>query len=306
MFRIWKPVMPQKQGNVVRPARRRTFVPSSFLAIRTEQGQDRIIEVNHSETTAKRVFETLLPGTMDYRSRQSHGECDFELRYDNGTTAAVEVTALVDQRHAQTLAAIRSKKKGGSCITATKCKKNWFICPAEHARIEKIRESADDYLSRVEEARIEKFSCVRDWDIKCIQELCRDLKVTNGWVIPTNATPTIRIVSPIGGSGGVGPGIAIEAGEQQAWKKDNRKKLGAARATETHLVVHIDAQSGLPWLALVDFEPSPALPNLPEELTHLWLLGHEEEPNQYVVWHASTREPWSSLRIRETLIKRCF
>lgn len=251
--------------------------------------------MDHAETVAKRVLERILPGTMEYQVVQSHGEIDFELRYHNRrTTAAVEVTASVDQTQAQTMAAIRDEKKGGSSIPATKCEKSWVIFPAKNARIDKIRASADGYLSRL--GGIEKFFWVRDGHRQGVHEICHDLSVISGWVIPTHESPTIRIACPIGG-GAVGPSLAIEAGEREAWKPDNRKKLGAAKTGEHHLVVHIDALNGLPWVALTDFEPPPVLPNLPEEVSDLWLVGQKQEANEFVVWNASTTKHWSSLRL---------
>jgi len=118
----------------------------------------------------------------------------------------------------------------------------------------------------------------------------------SGSVISTGTSPRIFIASPLGG-GAVGPSIAIQAVEKEAWKQDNRKNLGAAKTAEHHLVVYIDVMNGLPWVALTDFEPPSTLPNLPEEITCIWLVGHGEEENQFVVWHAKAQEPWRSLRI---------
>ncbi len=256
-------------------------------------------EMNHAEAVAKLVLESVIPGTMIYHLEQSHGECDFELRYRSGATAAVEVTASADQEQLQTIAAIRAEKKGGSSLRATKCEKSWLIFPAKGARIDKIRAAADERLSRLEKRGIDKFSCVRNWNQECVQDICRDLNVTSGSVIPTLAAPTIRIAFPSGG-GAVGANIAIDAAEKEAWKQDNRKKLGAARTSERHLVVYIDPMNGLPWVALTDFEPPFAFPNLPEEITHMWLVGHAEEKNTFVAWRASTHESWNILRLSTT------
>jgi hypothetical protein len=209
------------------------------------------------------------------------------------------VTASADQEQRQTIAAIRDEKKGGSSLRATKCEKSWLIFPAKGARIDKIRAAADAHLSRLEKEGIDKFSCVRDWRQASVQDVCRDLNVASGSVIPTAATPTIRIALPSAG-GAVGASVAIKAGEKEAWKQDNRKKLGAARTSERHLVVYIDPINGLPWVALADFEPPSALPNLPEEITHIWLVGHAEEKDKFLAWRASTHESWSSLRLSTT------
>ena len=251
--------------------------------------------MDHAETVAKRVLEVILPGLMEFQPLQSHGECDFVLRYHSGTVAAVEVTSSIDQIQAETIAAIRSRKKGGSSIRATKCKKSWLIFPANGANIDKIRGTADEYLFRLEQSGIETFSWVSDRN-QCVREICHDLKIVSGSVISTGVSGMMRIAFPVGG-GAVGPTIAIEAGEREAWKPDNRKKLGAARTDEHHLVVYIDTLNGLPWIALTGFEPLSTLPNLPEEITWIWLVSHGEKANEFVVWHASIKEPWRSTRV---------
>ena len=81
--------------------------------------------MNYPEVISKRVLEAILPGaTLEDQSAQSHGEYDFDLLYSDGTIAAVEVTAAVDEALAETIAAVRSKKKGGSVIKATACRKS--------------------------------------------------------------------------------------------------------------------------------------------------------------------------------------
>jgi len=252
--------------------------------------------MDHAEIVAKRVLEGVLPGTMEYQPEQSDGEYDFELRYHSGAKAAVEVTASVDRTQAETIAAIRSKRNA-PFIHATKCEKSWVIFPAKGAKIKRIREAADEYLSRLEQVGEEKFSWVRDFERESVQDIYRDLGITSGSVISAGSSPTIRIALP-GGGGAVGPSIAVDAGVVEAWKPDNRKKLGAAMTAEHHLVVYIDAMNGLPWIALTDFEPPSAVPNLPAEVTHLWLIGHGRGENEFIVWYAPADESWSSLRVR--------
>jgi hypothetical protein len=147
----------------------------------------------------------------------------------------------------------------------------------------------------MEQAGIETFFWVSDRD-QCVQDICRDLKIVSGSVISTGVSGTIRIASPVGG-GAVGPTIATEAGEREAWKPDDRKKFGAARTDEHHLVVYIDTLNGLPWIALTGFEPPFTLPNLPEEITWIWLVSHGEKGNEFVVWNASVKEPWRSTKV---------
>jgi hypothetical protein len=108
--------------------------------------------MNHAERVAKLVLERIVPGTLEYQPQQSHGECDFALRYHDGTTGVVEVTASVDQIQIETIVATRNTKKGGPVIPASKCKESWLLFPAKGARIDEIRKAADEYLSKLERA----------------------------------------------------------------------------------------------------------------------------------------------------------
>lgn len=251
--------------------------------------------MNYSEAIAKRVLEAILPGAnLEYQPVQSNGEYDFNLRYDDGSFAAVEVTAAVDKTLTETIAAVRSKKKGGSAIKATACKKSWLIFPGKGASINTIRADADCCLAKLEQDGIDRFFCVSN--SPSVQEICCRLQITGGGVISSETEPTIQIAFPIGG-GAVGPSLAIEAGEREAWKEDNRKKLGTAKTTERHLVVYFDAGNGLPWTALTSFEPPKTLPKIPTEITNLWLIGHSENKDEFVAWYASTNEAWHSTKV---------
>jgi hypothetical protein len=252
--------------------------------------------MDYSETISKRVLETILTGaTLKYRLTQSHGEYDFELNYRDGSEAAVEVTAVVDEVLAQTIGAIRSKRKGGPLIRAAICKKSWMIFPANGASINNIRANADQQLAKLEQEGVDRFFCVRR-DFPSIQEVCCQLQITGGGVVHSGKQASIRIASPIGG-GAVGASLAIEAGEREAWKDNNRRKLGAAKTSERHLVVYIGGRNGLSWTALTCFMPPPALPRIPAEITNLWLIGPSENESEFVAWCASASETWSSTRV---------
>jgi hypothetical protein len=246
--------------------------------------------MNYSEAVAKRVLESILPGaTLVYRTAQANGEYDFDLRYSDGTVAAVEVTAAVDQNLTETIAAVRSKKKGGSIIEATVCKKSWKIFPAKGASINAIRVAADGSLAHLEHQGIDRFYCVST--SPSVRNICCQLQVTGGRVISSETEPTIRIAFPIGG-GAVGAATATTTGERESWKPDNRKKLGAATTAERHLVVYLDAGNRLPWTALTSFAPPSTVPGIPDEVTNLWLIGQGENENEFVVWYANKNEIW--------------
>ena len=252
--------------------------------------------MNYSEMVSKGVLEKVLPGAiLNFRLIQSHGEYDFDMRCPDGTAAAVEVTAAVDEILMNTVGAIRGKRAGGSVLKAVACKKSWVVFPAKGASIPSIRTEIDRALAELEREGIEGFSWVSRGS-PSVREICSRLQITGGGVLSSEGEPTIRIAFPIGG-GAVGPSLAIRVGEIEAWKDDNRRKLGAAITPERHLVVYVDPSNGLPWTALTSFTPPSCLPNLPAEITTLWLIGQIEGRGECVVWHANTRSAWSSKKV---------
>ena len=253
--------------------------------------------MDHAEKVAKLILEAALPGaTMKYRCAQSNGEYDFDLNRD-GVLAAVEVTSAVDQIQARTNAAIGDKKKGGSIIKAVLCKKSWRIFPSRDARINEIRKKSDRYLAEVESAGIERFHWVRGGP-QCVQKICTDLGLLSGSAFSSGESGSPMIyISLIGGGGAVGPSDAIDAGEKEARKADNRKKLGAAITDERHLVVYISPMNGLAWVALTDLEPPSTIPDLPREVTQIWLVAESGGGDLFVVWHGTTTKHWEKLEL---------
>jgi hypothetical protein len=66
--------------------------------------------MNYSEKIAKRILEAILPGaSLEYRQTQSHGEYDFDLHYGDGSKAAVEVTAAMDETLMKTLSTAKEQ-----------------------------------------------------------------------------------------------------------------------------------------------------------------------------------------------------
>jgi len=61
------------------------------------------------------------------------------------------------------------------------------------------------------------------------------------------------------------------------------------------LAVYVYLTNYLPWCALVDFEPPPDLPQLPSEITDIWVFSEARSEHEYIVWRAGTFAPWRSL-----------
>jgi hypothetical protein len=273
-----------------------------------------------AEGIAKLVVEAALPGSeMVFRDEQSRGEYDFDLHYRDGMpTAAVEVTESADQQHREISAEIRKKNNGWAVIEAEKCKTDWIITLLKRAKDERIRnfgKKVDACLSLLEQAGRKRFDFLEaatsrrrrnagiekspvDPVTECVEKICYDLRIENGFAVDVDerVPPKIFIKHPTRhGSGRAS--VAIEAGEREAWKDDNRKKLDAAQKEERHLFVYIDRMNGLPWAALTDFEPPSVLPNIPEEITHIWLAGYSGQAGKLVIWRATAKEPWASHRV---------
>jgi hypothetical protein len=252
--------------------------------------------MNYAEVVTKRVLEAAFQdAVLNYRPAQSHGEYDFDLRYSDGTIAAVEATAAIDEVLASTIGAIRNPRCGGSTIAATKCKKTWVLFPIRGANIRRIRADADDHLAKLESEGIDSLFCTSARS-GSVQEVCSKLQITGGGVISSEGSASIHIALP-GGGGAVGPSVAINVAETEAWKHDNRAKLGKANASERHLVVYIGPDNGLPWIAITEFMPPATLPRIPDEITNLWLIGQGESPDHFTVWTGSTNETWHSMKV---------
>jgi hypothetical protein len=83
----------------------------------------------------------------------------------------------------------------------------------------------------------------------------------------------------------------VAAVEAEARKQDNRRKLGTT-AGERHLGVYVD-YLGYPAHAsmLAGLLPSHA-PQLPEEVTHVWVVCDHGEQPEYLVWTFNRAEGW--------------
>lgn len=226
---------------------------------------------------------------MDHNAVQSHGEHDFNLHFDDGTVAALEVTACVNAAQASTIAAI--KKGSGGVIPATKCKQSWLVFVASGTSIKLVKNNIDEYLARLESDGVSQFY-LHDAQHPCIQDLCRDLGVVSASVISAGSSPTITVTLTASG-GAVGATSAVDVGEYEAQKTDNRRKLAAAGTEERALVVYIDPQSGGPWLAMTEFQPPATPAKLPAEVTSLWLIAPTcDQKDEFIAWYGTASQPW--------------
>jgi hypothetical protein len=223
---------------------------------------------------------------------QSNGEHDFDLQHPDGHVSALEVTSSIDRTLEETHDAIINK--GGPAIEADVCKNSWHIFPSRNARINRLRKEIDNYLAAIELAGIEKFWGPTDCR-PSVEAIYADLGVVSGSVVSWIKPGHILMALP-GTCGAFGAISVIEAAEREAFKADNRKKLGAAAGAERHLAIYVRAASR-PWVGRLDFEPPPDVPHLPPEVTNIWVFSEAHSEHKYVVWRASASWPWEKLEL---------
>lgn len=252
--------------------------------------------MNSSEAVAQVVVESVIPGSrMVYHAEQSKSVHDFDLYYDDGRIAAVEVTESVSTAWKETDAAIVSSRKGGQRIKAKLCRKPWRIRPGTGANINRIRKVVDRYLAAVESAGIDHFFSASDrHKSAAVDNIYKDLRVYSGDVMEWEAPGYITIGLPIEG-GFIGGTIVHHAVMVEALKPDNRRKLASAGTGERHLFVFVDVLNHRVWTSLVYSTPPAEATDFPEEITDAWAVGQGESENQYILWRARRGSAWYGL-----------
>jgi hypothetical protein len=249
--------------------------------------------MNLSERVAKAVVEHILTGSaMYYRSDQSSGEYDFDLRYPDGTLVRLEVTMSANQQMKWSAAKLTDERKGGHVVKAVACRNGWLVHPLPDANINLIREKVDVYLAKVEAAGLTRFFAWTDaLESEPVERILRELKIEAGCVFTWKGTRRICIALP--GQGGMVTSDHVQrAVESEASKADNRRKLGAGTQSERHLFIYVDPLHYLPWVALVNEEPPAKPPPLPAEISHIWVATITRSQNEYIVWRAARDKRW--------------
>lgn len=246
-----------------------------------------------SEFVAKRVIEGVETGAcMVYREDQSTRTHDFDLRRPSGTLAAVEVTSVNDDVVKATYAAIDRCRR----LPRRLCKRDWRIHPAQNALIKRIARDADAYLARIEAEGVDEFFGPTDaTESPSVGAIFRDLRVMGGRVLAWRE-PGIGIALPVTG-GAVGIGLVIAAMQEVAAADDNVQKLASSGTSEHHLAIYVDHSATSVLMALRDFEPPDEVPDLPAEVTDVWIFSETYGLDQFVVWRASRDRKWQRLAL---------
>lgn len=107
-------------------------------------------------------------------------------------------------------------------------------------------------------------------------------------------SPGIRIALPADG-GLVDTTLVNGAVETEALKPDNRRKLGSAGGSEKHLFVYVARTRHVVWVAVRDEVPPSVGPQLPPEITDVWVATWAGDGAWHTVWRARRGSPWSHM-----------
>jgi hypothetical protein len=250
--------------------------------------------MDRAETAAKSIIESLMRGArMHYRESQSAGEHDFDLEYATGLRVPLEVTMSTDEI-AEAKAAEINRSKRGPFVPRIRCQRDWWVHPLRHAHIRKIRKDIDLYLAAIEAEGLEHFNAFVDAaDSAAVNAILEDLGIEYGQVTKWKS-PCIAIATP-GGGGLVHTGLINEAGENEAFKDDNKRKLRAATGSEKHLFVYVTPMRHVVWVAIRDGMLPASGPQLPPEVTHVWVATWAGDGAWHSVWHAQRNVSWSHM-----------
>jgi hypothetical protein len=252
--------------------------------------------MNHAEALSKRLFEAMARGSqMVYREDQSRSIHDFDWLLSDGGIAAVEVTTATDSSAESMYATLLKSNGEGAIVRDTGCRCGWYIHPTSGATVKRIRGEVGKHLAVLEAAGIEHFHGPTDAvGNSTIQTLYRELGVSGGDVVSWDE-PGIVVIGFPSTVGAVGASMACSAAMAEASKTDNRLKLGAAGTARRHLAVYVSPMKFPARTALVHLEPPALTPDLPAEITDIWVFTEGEAATQCSVWTASQSSAWRNV-----------
>lgn len=237
--------------------------------------------MNHDERLAKRIVQTAMPELrLHFNSDQSKSVADFSMTKDGVAIGQLEVTRFTSQDDEQ----LRSEMSKSYIIERKHCQSDWLIFLDRGAHVKSIRKCADQYLSEIEKAGLNEFSIVSHAKCEPVRRIRKDLLIQHGKVIKRKC-PGIYMIGPA--SGGAARSEKVWASvRQEVWKEDNLKKLDIPNTCHRHLFVVIEGLQGPAYVSIRKSEPPEQAPNLPSEITHLWVAA--EQGSLAFVWLADS------------------
>ena len=228
--------------------------------------------MNYDERLAERVTKLAMSDVdLIFNTDQSSPVVDFSITRAGVAIGALEVTRCTVQNGEE----IRSLIQKNPFIKRTSCKSDWSIHLGENARINQVRECADLYLRDIEVSGIDEFFSPIDAHIKPVRRIWEYLCVEGGNITKWKR-PCIGMLEPV--SGGIANSDTVwKSVRPEVYKPDNLRKLGRSGYLNRHLFVVIDGLRGPAYVSIRRCEPPQHIPDLPSEITHLWVAAEEGE-----------------------------
>ena len=243
--------------------------------------------MNYDERLAERVVKAAMFDVEPvFNTDQSSSVADFYIMRAGVQIGALEVTRCTVQKGEE----IRGLIKKNPFIERTQCESDWYIHLGENARINKVRQYADRYLKEIEVSGIDEFFSSIHAHIEPVRRIWENLCIEGG-----NKTkwkrPCIGMSAPV--SGGFANSETVwKTIRPEVYKQDNRYKLGKSGCPKRHLFVIIDGLQGPAYVSIRRCEPPQDVPDLPSEITHIWVSA--EEGQIVYVWLADSHG-WRNL-----------
>lgn len=237
--------------------------------------------MNHDERLAQRIVQAAMPELqLDFILDQSKSVADFSIEKSGIECGLLEVTRFTDQIREQ----LRKEIRKAWFIERKHCESDWIIYLSRRARVKQVREHADQYLREIEKDCMDEFSSLIHSRYESLRRIWDDLSIEAGKVKKWKR-PGIGMTD-IGSGGTARPETVWASVKQEVCKDDNRSKLNSACFENRHLFIVIDGFQGPAYVSIRNCEPPNDVPELPAEITHLWVAA--EEGCLVYVWRADS------------------
>ena len=247
----------------------------------------RLAGMNHDEKLARRVVSAAYPEwDLTFNKDQSTSVADFSISRSDEEIGALEVTRFTDSAGEEIRSILRKKW----FVERTLCESDWLIHLDDNARVNKVNEHVDRYLRQIEEAGLDGFFGPMHAKHEPVRRIWNDLRVEAGEKAQWKQSG-IGIVAPTSGGCADSESVWGEV-RSEIYKSDNRNKLGRSNGLNRHLFVVVDGLQGPAYSSVRFCEPPREPPDLPPEITHLWLAA--EEGALAYVWLADS-DGWRNL-----------
>jgi hypothetical protein len=251
------------------------------------------------EAAVLRILHTLRPEwDVEYAESQSNGECDFLVTFA-GERVPLEVTSFTSARFRQFHARIRGGGTLGQSVARCACVSDWIVMPSLTADMREVRAKVAQYLANIEQAGHVEFDIAAEGEASpAVQAAWRDLRVPEGFQVPGDEglihfeLPSQHAI--------LSEDQIAEAVRYVSRLPDNLRKLSSLDARERHLVILLDFYSYPTDEAMRANLVPAAPPDLPRDITHVWLARAVEGGARHQVWLGSAAEGWCDFGVVDT------